>query len=53
MAEYAVIRVGNKQHRVRDGETLVVERVATDEGKTFTPEVLLGGSKVTATVVGH
>jgi large subunit ribosomal protein L21 len=53
--DYAVIRVGNKQHRVRDGETLVVDRVATGEGKTFTPDVLLGdsGVAVTATVVAH
>ena len=35
LMDYAIIRVGNKQHRVRDGETLVVDRVHTDEGKTF------------------
>src|SRR5437763_9102401 len=52
-SEYAIIRVGNKQHRVRDGETLVVERVRTDEGKTFTPEVLLGEGSVTVKVVAH
>lgn len=53
--DYAVIRVGNKQHRVRDGETLVVDRVGTEEGKTFQPDVLLGGDgvKVTVTVVAH
>jgi large subunit ribosomal protein L21 len=53
--DYAIIKVGNKQHRVRDGETLVVDRVATDAGKTFTPDILLGdeGVQVTATVVGH
>ncbi len=53
--DYAVIRVGNKQHRVRDGETLVVDRVSTEEGKTFQPDVLLGGDgvKVTVTVVAH
>ena len=53
--DYAVIRVGNKQHRVRDGETLVVDRIHTDEGGTFTPELLLGddGVQVTATVVAH
>src|SRR5215469_12442688 len=50
--DYAIIKLGNKQHRVRDGETLVVDRVATDEGKTFEPVVLLG-DKVTATVVAH
>lgn len=53
--EYAIIRVGNKQHRVRDGETLVVDRVHVDEGGTFIPDVLLGGAgvKVTVKVVGH
>src|SRR6266567_2442029 len=51
--DYAIIRLGNKQHRVRDGETLVVERVRTDAGKSFEPDVLLGGSKVTATVIAH
>ena len=52
--DYAVIRVGGKQYRVREGETLLVDRVSTDEGKTFTPDVLLGdGAAVTATVVAH
>jgi large subunit ribosomal protein L21 len=48
--DYAIIRVGNKQHRVRDGETLVVDRVHTDEGGTFTPDLLLGGDGVHVTV---
>ena len=53
--DYAIIRVGGKQHRVRDGETLVVDRVRTDEGGTFEPDVLLGddGVKVTVTVLAH
>jgi large subunit ribosomal protein L21 len=51
--DYAIIRVGNKQHRVRDGETLVVDRVQAEEGKTFEPAVLLGEGTVTATVVAH
>jgi len=51
--EYAIIRLGNKQHRVRDGETLVVDRVSADEGGTFAPEVLLGSPKVTIKVVAH
>ena len=28
--DYAIIRLGNKQHRVRDGETLVVDRLRAD-----------------------
>jgi len=51
--DYAIIKLGNKQHRVRDGETLVVDRVPTEEGKSFEPVVLLGDVKVTATVVAH
>ena len=51
--DYAIIKLGNKQHRVRDGETLVVDRLSTEEGKSFEPAVLLGDEKVTATVVAH
>ena len=52
--EYAIIRLGGKQYRVREGDTLVVDRVKADAGKTFSPEVLLGdGGVVTATVVAH
>jgi large subunit ribosomal protein L21 len=51
--DYAIIRLGGKQHRVRAGETLVVDRVRVDEGKTFSPEVLLGDTAVTATVIAH
>jgi large subunit ribosomal protein L21 len=51
--EYAIIRLGNKQHRVRDGETLVVDRLSTEAGKSFEPDVLLGDGKVTATVLAH
>ena len=60
---YAIISVGGKQYRVREGERLLVDRLKTDEGKTFTPDVLfLGGdgdgtlspkAQVTAKVVGH
>ena len=50
---YAIIRLGNKQHKVRNGETLVVDRVHTDAGKSFEPDVLLGETKVTATVIAH
>ena len=60
---YAVITVGGKQYRVREGERLLVDRVATDEGTTFQPRVLLVGGNgspdleptvtVTARVVGH
>lgn len=52
--DYAIIRLGGKQYRVREGDTLVVDRVSAEAGKTFSPEVLLGdGAAVTATVVAH
>src|SRR5439155_16420857 len=34
-------------------ETLVVDRLSTDAGKSFEPDVLLGEGKVTATVIAH
>jgi large subunit ribosomal protein L21 len=51
--DYAIIKLGNKQHRVRDGETLVVDRLRADAGKSFEPVVLLGEATVTATVIAH
>jgi len=53
--DYAIIRLGGKQYRVREGETLVVDRLSTDEGKSFSPDVLLGdnGVTVTAKVIAH
>ncbi|MGZ4289762.1 MAG: 50S ribosomal protein L21 [Gaiellaceae bacterium] len=51
--DYAIIRLGGKQYRVREGETLVVDRLKADEGKTFSPDVLLGDGTVTAKVLAH
>jgi large subunit ribosomal protein L21 len=53
--DYAIIRLGGKQYRVREGEYLVVDRLKTEAGKSFSPDVLLGdeGMKVTATVLAH
>src|SRR6188472_4099506 len=63
MATYAIISLGGKQYRVREGELLLVDRLTTDEGKTFHPDVLFTGGdgsgnlsprvQVTAKVVGH
>ena len=60
---YAIISLGGKQYRVHEGEKLLVDRVTTDEGKTFHPDVLFVGGdgkadfkpkiQVTAKVVGH
>jgi len=60
---YAIISLGGKQYRVREGERLLVDRLETDEGKTFHPNVLFVGgdgeatlaprTQVTAKVVGH
>jgi large subunit ribosomal protein L21 len=40
---YAIIRLGGKQYRVREGERLLVDRLPYDEGATFTPDILLVG----------
>jgi large subunit ribosomal protein L21 len=43
MTSYAIIKVGGKQYRVREGEWLLVDRLPYDEGKTFHPDLLLLG----------
>jgi len=40
---YAIIKVAGKQYRVREGERLLVDRLAEDDGTTFAPAVLLVG----------
>jgi large subunit ribosomal protein L21 len=51
--DYAIIRLGGKQYRVREGETLVVDRLKTEEGGSFSPDVLLGEGAVTVKVLAH
>jgi large subunit ribosomal protein L21 len=63
MSSYAIISLGGKQYRVREGERLLVDRLREDEGATLQPRVLLVGgdgapdlapsTTVTARVVGH
>jgi large subunit ribosomal protein L21 len=63
MSSYAIISLGGKQYRVREGERLLVDRLRADEGATVEPRVLLVGgdgapdlspsTRVTARVVGH
>jgi large subunit ribosomal protein L21 len=63
VAQYAIISLGGKQYVVKEGESLLVDRLDREEGKTFQPDVLfLGGdgggelapkSSVTAKIVGH
>jgi large subunit ribosomal protein L21 len=63
---YAVVRVGGKQYRVAEGDSLLVDRLAADEGKHVNLEALLvrtaygvadgtalKGAKVKAKVVEH
>jgi large subunit ribosomal protein L21 len=61
---YAIVKLGGKQYRIREGDRLIVDRLAVDESKTFHPEVLFVGGdgnaelapkgvQVTAKVVGH
>jgi large subunit ribosomal protein L21 len=64
MTTYAIISLGGKQYRVSEGQRLLVDRLPTEEGKTFTPSVLLVGGEgdpriapkdvvVTAKVIGE
>ncbi|HZT85213.1 MAG TPA: 50S ribosomal protein L21 [Gaiellaceae bacterium] len=63
MSSYAIISLGGKQYRVREGERLLVDHLRVDEGATLEPRVLLVGGNgtpdlapsttVTARVVGH
>jgi large subunit ribosomal protein L21 len=63
MGSYAIISLGGKQYRVREGERLLVDRLRADEGATLQPRVLLVGGNgapdlapsttVTARIVGH
>ena len=63
---YAVISIGNKQYRVREGQHLLVDRLSVDEGETFHPDLLMVGgngdpklgsdlksAQVTAKVAAH
>ena len=60
---YAVIAVGGKQYVVHEGERLLVDRLAQDEGAVFQPDVLLvdagvpnlkpGAGAVSARVLKH
>jgi large subunit ribosomal protein L21 len=64
---YAVVKVGGKQYRVEEGDSIVVDRMSADEGDKVELEPLLfadgaksllGGDelmkvKVQATVTGH
>lgn len=48
---YAVIRTGGKQYRVKEGETLKIEKLAADVGSTVTfEEVLMAGEGESAKV---
>lgn len=61
MPNYAVIALGGKQYRVREGETLIVDRLADEEGASISPRVLATGDSdgiadggaVTATIEEH
>jgi large subunit ribosomal protein L21 len=63
---YAVVRLGGKQYRVKEGDELLVDRLPVEPGETMTVDPLLvhaagkaadasapAGAKVTARVVDH
>ena len=44
---FAIIRTGGKQYKVKEGQTLSVEKLPDDKGKiVFSEVLLLGGEKV-------
>jgi large subunit ribosomal protein L21 len=64
--DYAIVKTGGKQYRVEQGQTLLVERLASEEGATVELQpLLLSGdtpvfdadglakAAVRATIVGH
>jgi len=64
MAHYAIISLAGKQYVVREGEKFLVDRLETEAGATFQPDVLFvggegdgelspAGTAVTAKVIGH
>lgn len=61
MPDYAVIALGGKQYRVREGERLLVDRLPDGAGESIAPRTLAvgdtkgikDGGKVTATVEEH
>ena len=59
---YAIVKTGGKQYRVERGQSLLVERLPVDEGKTCALEPLLvvdgeklveAGARVEAKVIAH
>jgi large subunit ribosomal protein L21 len=49
---YAVIEMGGKQYRVEKGDSVVVDRIAADEGAKLTPRALLyAGDGAQTTVI--
>ena len=62
---YAIVKTGGKQYRVEPGQTLLVERLAVEDGESVSLEPLLfvdgsnvvdsdlSGVSVTARVVAH
>ena len=66
LMDYAIVKTGGKQYRVQEGQTLLIERLASEAGSTVDLQPLLLSSKdtvfdrdglakvaVRAEVVGH
>lgn len=49
----SIIRSGGKQHRVKPGSIITVDRLSDEVGATIKFDDMLGGSSVVATVVEH
>lgn len=48
MAKFAVIETGGKQYKVKEGDTLKVEKIEGEKGKavSFDKVLLVGGEKI-------
>ncbi len=53
MSAYAIVETGGKQYRVEPGKSIVVEKLAGDEGSTIELERVLLVSDDSSTTIGH
>ena len=53
MVDLAVIKTGGKQYKVKTGDTIKVEKIDSQPEEKLEFADILGGKKVTASVVEH
>src|SRR5829696_8016940 len=50
---YAIVKVGGKQYRVEEGQSILVDRMCADGDKSVLDSGDLGRVKIQAVVTGH